>query len=67
MKKNGKCKNNYPKPFCSQTSLGKNSYPKYWHRNNGNKIKIRGVDLDNQWVVPYNLFMYLQNFIHILT
>ncbi|KAL5575313.1 hypothetical protein UlMin_017012 [Ulmus minor] len=43
MKKNGKCKNHYPKAYSPETYIGNNSYPKYKRRND-----------DNRWVIPYN-------------
>jgi hypothetical protein len=33
---------------------GKDSYPVYRHRDYGRKEKVRGCELDNRWVVPYN-------------
>ena len=57
MKKNHKCRNDYRKPFCSITTQWKNSYSKYRRHNDGQKIRIRGVDLDNRWVVPYNPYL----------
>ena len=65
MKKNGTCKNGYPKPFCSQTSQRKNCYPKYRRRNDDRKIKIRGTDLDNKWVIPYNPYLLTKFNCHI--
>jgi len=53
----GSCKNYYPRPFCEATSQGKNSYPVYRRRDDGRKEKIRGHELDNQWVVPYNPYL----------
>ena len=48
------CKNHYPRPFAESTSQGKDSYPIYHRRDNGCKEKVRGYELDNRWVVPYN-------------
>ena len=53
----GSCKNHYPRPFCEATSQGKNSYPIYRRRDDGHKEKIRGHELDNQRVVPYNPYL----------
>ena len=39
IKKNSTCRNGYPKPFCFQTSKGKNCYLKYRQRNDGKKIQ----------------------------
>ncbi|KAL5647568.1 hypothetical protein ACJX0J_041923, partial [Zea mays] len=51
------CKNHYPRPFCDATLQGKDSYPVYRHRDDGRKEKVRGFELDNRWVVPYNPYL----------
>jgi hypothetical protein len=51
------CKNRYPRPFCDATLQGKDSYPVYRRRDDGRKQKVRGHDLDNRWVVPYNPYL----------
>jgi hypothetical protein len=33
---------------------GKDSYPVYRRRDDGSNEKVRGCELDNRWVVPYN-------------
>jgi hypothetical protein len=56
------CKNRYPRPFCDVTIQGKDSYPIYRRREDGRKEKVRGHELDNRWVVPYNPYLlYLFN------
>ena len=65
MKKVSTCINGYPKPFFSQTSKGKNCYQKYKRCNDGRKNRIRGIDLDNQWVVPYNPYLLTKFNFHI--
>ncbi|KAL5572066.1 hypothetical protein UlMin_021663 [Ulmus minor] len=57
MKKNGKCKNHYPKAYSPETYIGNNSYPKYKRQNYGQKVKVRGHYLDNRWVIPYNPYL----------
>ncbi|XP_042954680.1 uncharacterized protein LOC122291099 [Carya illinoinensis] len=57
MKKNSCCKNNYPKQFVSNTVVGNDCFPIYKRCNNGRTAKIRGHDLDNRWVVPYNPYL----------
>ncbi|XP_042944678.1 uncharacterized protein LOC122278566 [Carya illinoinensis] len=57
MKKHGCCKNNYPKQFVSNTVIGNDCFPIYKRCNNGRTAKIRGHDLDNRWVVPYNPYL----------
>jgi len=51
------CKNRYPRPFCDVTVQGKDSYPVYRRREDGRKEKVRGHELDNRWVVPYNPYL----------
>ncbi|PWZ39015.1 Beta-adaptin-like protein C [Zea mays] len=51
------CKNHYPRPFCDTTLQGKDSYPVYRRRDDGRKEKVRGFELDNRWVVPYNPYL----------
>ena len=51
------CKNRYPRPFCDATSQGKDAYPVYRRRDDGRKEKVRGHELDNRWVVPYNPYL----------
>ncbi|ONM00094.1 hypothetical protein ZEAMMB73_Zm00001d030055 [Zea mays] len=51
------CKNHYPRPFSDATLQGKDSYPVYRRRDDGRKEKVRGCELDNRWVVPYNPYL----------
>ncbi|WVZ63174.1 hypothetical protein U9M48_012829 [Paspalum notatum var. saurae] len=51
------CKNHYPRPFSDTTLQGKDSYPIYRRRENGRKDPVRGHELDNRWVVPYNPYL----------
>lgn len=60
--KDGKCTKRYPRPFLEETQTGEDGYPKYRRRPPGNggfttRINMRGgeeIEMDNQWVVPYN-------------
>ncbi|ONM24733.1 hypothetical protein ZEAMMB73_Zm00001d006695 [Zea mays] len=51
------CKNHYPRAFSNATSHGKDSYPIYRRRDDGRKETVRGCELDNRWVVPYNPYL----------
>ncbi|AQK61876.1 hypothetical protein ZEAMMB73_Zm00001d012946 [Zea mays] len=51
------CKNHYPRAFSNATSQGKDSYPIYRRRDDGCKETVRGCELDNRWVVPYNPYL----------
>jgi hypothetical protein len=53
----GQCSKGYPRPFRNETSLDKNRYPLYRRRDNGLKVLVKGVELDNRWVVPYNPYL----------
>nr|XP_051229452.1 uncharacterized protein LOC127347285 [Lolium perenne] len=44
---------------------GKDSYPIYRRRDDGCVVKIRGAELDNRWVVPYNPFLLMRYNCHI--
>ena len=55
--RSGICKNHYPKNFSDYTVHGEDTYPYYRRRNNGKIIRVRGYDLDNRWVVPYNPYL----------
>ncbi|XP_071901098.1 uncharacterized protein [Coffea arabica] len=60
-----KCKNKYPKDWAEKTLHGENSYPTYRRRNNGRKVFVRGHELDNKWVVPYNAYLLAKFNCHI--
>ncbi|GET63088.1 uncharacterized protein LOC101240230 [Rhizophagus irregularis DAOM 181602=DAOM 197198] len=60
--KDGKCKKHYPKDFQETTQEGPNGYPLYRRKNNGCYI---GIQLDNRWVVPYNIKLVEKYHAHI--
>ncbi|KAL4581205.1 hypothetical protein LXL04_017415 [Taraxacum kok-saghyz] len=45
----GKCRFGYPKDFCSETSIGRDGWPRYRRSKNGAKVQVRRNDimLDN--------------------
>ncbi|KAL5647921.1 hypothetical protein ACJX0J_042276, partial [Zea mays] len=51
------CKNHYPRAFSNATSQGKDSYPTYRRHDDGRKETVRGCELDNRWVIPYNPYL----------
>uniref|UniRef100_A0A453CJW6 ATP-dependent DNA helicase n=1 Tax=Aegilops tauschii subsp. strangulata TaxID=200361 RepID=A0A453CJW6_AEGTS len=61
----GSCKNYYPRPFNVSTLQGKDSYPIYRRRDDGRRAKVRGQELDNRWVVPYNPYLLRRYNCHI--
>nr|XP_047142898.1 uncharacterized protein LOC100213206 [Hydra vulgaris] len=52
--KDGVCSKKYPKGFNANTVAVHNGYPRYRRRDNGLVINIKGNNVDNRWVVPYN-------------
>lgn len=61
----GKCTKDYPKEFREATALALNGYPHYRRRDNGRTITVRSVEVNNQWVVPYNPYLTLKFNAHI--
>jgi len=51
---NRECRFRYPRQFCAATQQGKDLYPLYRRRDDGRRVKVRGAELDNRWVVSYN-------------
>jgi len=51
--RDGQCKCHYPRQFQTTTLQGKDSYPIYRRREDGETELVRGHDMDNRWVVPY--------------
>ncbi|XP_026451470.1 uncharacterized protein LOC113351750 [Papaver somniferum] len=51
----GKCKRGFPKQFSECTLQGKDAYPVYQRREDGNTIRMsKKFIADNRFVVPYN-------------
>jgi len=61
----GACRFKYPRQFCEATQQGKDAYPVYRRRQNGQKVFIRNKWLDNRWVVPYNPVLLMRYNCHI--
>ncbi|XP_021720166.1 uncharacterized protein LOC110687829 [Chenopodium quinoa] len=60
MRKEGKklsCKNKFPRPYASETSTNKDVNSIYRRRNTGENVIVRGAQLNNQWVIPYNPYL----------
>ena len=53
----GVCTNNYPRVFQNETTLNDDGFPQYRRRDDGRSVTVRGVELDNRWIVPYNRFL----------
>ncbi|XP_028754314.1 uncharacterized protein LOC114713804, partial [Neltuma alba] len=52
--KDKKCSKYFPKKFNDVTTVDDDGYPTYRRRNDGKTIEVKGVCLDNRYVVPYN-------------
>ncbi|XP_054781855.1 uncharacterized protein LOC129289058 [Prosopis cineraria] len=52
--KDKKCSKYFPKKFNNQTVIDEDGYPTYKRRNDGRDIEVKGIHLDNRFVVPYN-------------
>ncbi len=52
----GKCKKQYPRKFQSKTMMDVNGYLIYCHRDMGRIVLVHGIELDNHWVVPHNVY-----------
>ncbi|RYR66945.1 hypothetical protein Ahy_A03g013145 [Arachis hypogaea] len=63
--KDGKCTKFYPKRFVDQTRFDEDGYPIYRRHNMRVTVKINNVDIDNRFVVPYNLLLLTEYQAHI--
>uniref|UniRef100_A0A0G4F472 Helitron helicase-like domain-containing protein n=1 Tax=Chromera velia CCMP2878 TaxID=1169474 RepID=A0A0G4F472_9ALVE len=73
--KKGACDKHFPKPFSLQTVDTEDGYPLYRHRppnpssglqeDTGHTAEVRGVRMDNRWVVPYNKPLLLKYNCHL--
>jgi hypothetical protein len=61
----GKCKKQYPRKFQFEMVMDVNGYSIYRHRNTGRTILVHGVELDNHWVVPHNVYLSTKYDAHI--
>ena len=53
---NGTCSKRYPRAF-TKTIMDQDEYPIYRRRNNGQVHTVRGQEVDNRDVVPYNAYL----------
>jgi nitrogen regulatory protein PII len=58
------CKKNFPKKFQDATLANVDGYPLY-RRRQGQTTFVRGVEMDNRYVVPYNKYLLLKYNCHI--
>ncbi|XP_021730838.1 uncharacterized protein LOC110697766 [Chenopodium quinoa] len=53
----GHCKYGYPKKNCEETKSNSDGYPLYRRRATCDTVKVRSVEMDNSWVIPYNPYL----------
>jgi hypothetical protein len=61
----GKCKKQYPRKFQYEMVTDVNKYPIYQGRDTRRPILVHGVELDNSWVVPHNVYLSTKYDMHI--
>ena len=61
----GKCIRLFPKKFQQATIVDQDGFPVYRRRNNGHTVQKNGIELDNQFVVPYNPHLLLKHRAHL--
>lgn len=61
----GLCSKKFPKAFAEKTQLTQDSYPIYMRRDDKKFIEKNGINLTNQWIVPYNLYLSTKYDAHI--
>jgi hypothetical protein len=61
----GKCKKQYPHKFHSEMVMDVNGYPIYRRKDTGHTLLVHGVELDNRWVVPHNVYLLTKYDAHI--
>jgi hypothetical protein len=61
----GKCKKQYPRKFQSEMVTDVNRYPIYRRRDTGHTVLVHGIELDNRWVVPHNVYLLTKYDAHI--
>ena len=61
----GKCSKDFPKQIDNCTVLNQNDYPLYHRPDNGRTVKVKNLDRDNRWVVPYNPYLSKKYAVHI--
>ena len=54
---NGKCTKGYLKPFTEFTTMDEHGFPVYFRPNDGRAFSIGGIQVNNQWIVPFCPFL----------
>jgi hypothetical protein len=61
----GKCKKQYPRKFQSEMVTDENEYPIYRRTDTRHTVLVHGIQLDNRWVVPHNVYLSTKYDAHI--
>ncbi|XP_028073775.1 uncharacterized protein LOC114276182 [Camellia sinensis] len=62
---NGRCTKKYPRAFAESTTMDQDGYPIYCRRDSGQVYTVRGHEVDNRDVIPYNAYLSKQFNCHI--
>jgi hypothetical protein len=54
---NGKCSKGYPKPFAQFTTMDEHGFPIYFRPDDNRSFPIGGINVSNQWIVPFCPFL----------
>ncbi|XP_028070923.1 uncharacterized protein LOC114273363 [Camellia sinensis] len=54
---NGRCTKKYPRAFAESTTMDQDGYQIYRRRNSGQVYTVRGQEVDNRDMVPYNAYL----------
>jgi len=54
---NGRCTKRYPRAFTETTTMDQDGYPIYRRCNNGQVHTMKGQEVDNKDVIPYNTYL----------
>jgi hypothetical protein len=52
-----KCRKQFPRKFQSETMMDVNGYPIYRRRDTRHTFLVCGIELDNRWLVPHNVYL----------
>ncbi|GBO15668.1 hypothetical protein AVEN_62321-1 [Araneus ventricosus] len=60
----GQCKKMFPREFRTEATMNESGYPSYRRRPSDTAL-VRGREMDNRFVVPYNPYLLLKYNAHI--
>lgn len=63
--KNDTCSKHNPKQYVDETKKNESGCPEYRKRKKGTTFTKNNFNFDNQWVLPYNRFLFLKYQSHI--